>query len=111
MAIGGVSRALGDVARGGNDAANVVKVFANGWTDWNAEFALFESNAELRIHFDFEALSETAEFDFAVSMLRRIVVAEIAGKIIAEANSGAGVVEADALGGDESRVQRVYLFW
>lgn len=105
VAVGIVCRAIGNVSVAGNDAADVVEVFANGWIDRDAQFALLESDAEFGKEFELEVLSELAEFDFAVAMLGRIVGPEIASEKVAKADAGAGVVQADALGSDEARTK------
>ena len=89
MAVGGAAGAIVDCASVGDDAMDRMEVFTDlgGFGDEDA--AALQGGAEFDEDFFLERGSEGAEFDFA---------AEFLDECVAEADAGAGVIDADFAG-------------
>jgi hypothetical protein len=89
VAIGGATGAVTDLAGVGHHAMHRMQILANLAALRNPQRAAFESAAEFDEDLFLQSRGEGAEFDFA---------AELLFEGIAEADAGAGVIEADFAG-------------
>ena len=102
MAISGVRGAEIELAVGGDDSLDGVKVFANGGGDGDGHDPALKRGAEVREEFVLQPGGEGAEFDAAgrarqePRATRRNVFAELSDQQVAQADAGAGVIEANA---------------
>ena len=109
MAVGCVRGTIRDLTGMGDGALDGVKVFANFAADGNTQGSVFECGAEAREELGFESGCELTEFHLAVGSdsphpgplpnRGEGTAAELAGDVVAEAVTGAGVVVADFGGG------------
>ena len=112
MAVRGMGGAIGESAIRRNAALDGMEVFANGGGTGNADDATFERGSEMGEEFVLEGLGKGAELDLAggggaVEGIGNSAagLAEIANEEIAQADARTGVVETDAAGAFETRVE------
>jgi hypothetical protein len=118
MAVRAVGSAIGDLAGAGDGALDGVEVFADFTADRDAEEALFEGGAEAGKEFGFQSGGEGAEVEtgpggglgLAGARPSEVGASEFAGEVVAEADAGAGVVEADFAAALEARTEDFELF-
>jgi hypothetical protein len=87
MAIRAVWSAIGDLAGVGHGALDGVKVLTDFAADRDAENSLFKGSAKSWEEFCFQSGGELGEFD--------LVWTKFLEHVVAEADAGAGVVEAN----------------
>src|ERR1700678_1933427 len=96
VAVGAVGGAVGDLAGRRTDTVEGMEVFADHSADGYAQGTLFKGHPQFGENLHLEGVGKIAQFDFAEFVARRVVLAEFLGQVIAQADAGAGVIEADA---------------
>ena len=79
-----------------------MQVFTDVAVDGDAQGALFKGHPQLGENLDFQGVGEGAKLDLAGFVPGGVPFAELLDKVIAQANAGAGVIEANAAAGGDA---------
>ena len=110
MTVGCVRGAVVDLAALRDGALDGVEVFADFTADGDANASLFKCGAEARKEFGFQSRGELAELQTGLRISDFGMRIEFASQIVAEADSGAGVIEADLAAALKARTENFELF-